>query len=330
MSIAGDDVLSSISFPNPYFTPDDVYTNAAKQILIDIFREETPPPRCASLEAEIFGDESDDGSESDSGVRFTFLRRFALRDFPTRALLAGTEPDGKYARPHLCHFPSPVDGVPLLHQHHYTIFSSRLVACAGLIAAAVNDELVDAHGFDPKWISVTVPNTALVETQLLFPTVLVFLARGWQLEQRAFRSCEEAESFVEDFLEALRFGVAVLAKITISTIRLGDNAVCNPGAGIGMGREDFLQRASSLHGAIDRLDAWFDQILFSNSYIRRADIACAHLFTTQTFATFITVEDEIKTSLVPRVTPGLEHEGQTHRIHTTVANFGRQLALCGF
>jgi hypothetical protein len=63
MSITGDDSLPC--FPKPFFSQTDVSRTSDGTLLIDISHETPPPPFSSGLEAELFGDDSSDGSGED-------------------------------------------------------------------------------------------------------------------------------------------------------------------------------------------------------------------------------------------------------------------------
>ncbi|KAF7341207.1 hypothetical protein MVEN_01856100 [Mycena venus] len=364
MSIAGDDNL--ICFPNDYFTKDDVSRGPEGKLLIDISRDTPFPLLSPTTEREIFGDDSSDDAASDDGSydaasddgsydaasddiyiptavappelphTIANVQRLILQ-IPLHdrlsvnfgSMLSGMGRDCAHVRPHNT-YRCLEDGTFVLRHHFRLFFSQRLIYCAGLISTALNDHTVDARGFTPDAIPVTVPSQALQQLGIPFPTILVFLSRGWQLDERIFESKEEIEGHVEDFLTVLRFGMAVFGKIMIVARQLGGNSLCNPGAGIEMEKAEFLELAGSHDYRSQSIDAWLDQILLANAYIRRADDACARLFTIQTFSIFFTLEDNGKIALVPRVASGVVHDQPTHRVHTTAAEFGQQLARWGF
>lgn len=345
MSIAGDDSLPC--FPNPFFSQSDVSQSPDGKILIDISRETPPPPFSPGLEAELFGDDSSDTSGEEDYIPpplippdhphtianvLALTLRIPLHDLLSTnfgSLLSGMTHNGTYVRPSNTYKRLP-NGAFALRRHYRLHITERLISCAGLISTALNNQVVDGRGFIPEAIPVTVPAAALDESRIPFPAILVFLSRGWTLEEREFDTQEEVESLVDDFLEALRLGIAIFGKIMVVTKRLGVNSVCNPGAGIEMGKEEFLERAGRLDYVGEQVELWLDQMIFSNPYIRRSDDACARLFTTQIFSVFITLELNNKVALVPRVAPGVVHDGHTHRIHTNAETFGQQLAMWGF
>ncbi|KAJ6516611.1 hypothetical protein C8R47DRAFT_1205843 [Mycena vitilis] len=301
----------------------------------------------SALEAEIFGDNdsSDSGNEDyvpppiappELPHTITNLLRLVLSipkdDYISSnlaTLLGGTGRNGAYARPCNSYGQQGDNSFTLLH-HHRRLFSQRLVSCAGLISAALNDHIVGVRGLDPSIFPVTVPTAALNESKMPFPTILVFLSSGWELEEHDFNTQEEVETHVEDFLQALRVGIAIFGKIMISAMRAGDLAVCNPGAGLQMNKWEFLARAGEPDAATDCIEAWLDQIVFSNVYLRCSDDACGRLFTSQIIAQFITIEGLGVETLLPRVRTGIQHDGSTSRMATNLNNLGRLLALGGY
>ncbi|KAF8132730.1 hypothetical protein K438DRAFT_1884568, partial [Mycena galopus ATCC 62051] len=161
------------------------------------------------------------------------------RNFST--LLSGTEKGGQYARRENTYMQLP-DGKFVLRPHFRALYTERLINCAGLIATALNHERVGSRGFTPGAIRVSVPRSALDEAGLdNYPSLQVFLAAKWQLDKYRCDTAEQVMQQPDDFVEVFRYGVAVLGRIMVSTIENGEASVCNPGAGIGMSKAEFLE-----------------------------------------------------------------------------------------
>ncbi|KAJ7189716.1 hypothetical protein GGX14DRAFT_408588 [Mycena pura] len=139
-------------------------------------------------------------------------------------LLGGTEPDGGYPRPS-CYYHQLPNGWYALRPHYRKFFTERLVTCAGLIAAALNDRLVNDRGFIPERIPVSVPIAAMEQSKLHFPGILLFLSRGWTLPTREFVAEAEIVQHIENFFNVLRLGIATFAKIISTTMRNGQDSV---------------------------------------------------------------------------------------------------------
>lgn len=331
------------------------------KILIDLSCDSPDPQK--EHEVEDFGDWSDgeseiyrpDDSDDDTYIPPPVLSLEAQHDLPNviqrmllllidcilktnfAALLCGTERNGDYAGYCHCCVQLP-NGNYVLRPHYRALFTIRLVACAGLIAAALNNHLVvDNRGFIPEILPVTVPMPAMRQCHLHgTPSILLFLSRGWSLAPREFATEAEIKQHVEHFREILRFGIAIFAKIVITAIRTGHQSLVNPGAGIGMAKHDFIQRVKRwTHPNLDLIEAWFDIMLDSNAYLRNADDAAGAFFAPRSMTYLLDIEDEtepMKTLIphTPHEMPANIPSGRTHRIGTTSAKLGQQLAICGF
>ena len=246
-----------------------------------------------------------------------------------RALLGGTEPNCDYPRPYYCYY-QLTNGWYTLRPHFRRFFTDRLVTCAGLIAAALNDCLLTDHGFVPDRIPVSIPVVAIQQSEIFFPTILLFLSNGWTLSNREFSTESEIKEHVEDILNVLRLGMATFAKIISTSMRAGYNSVCNPGAGIGMDKDEFIRRAGPIMPPTSLIEAWIDSLLDNDEYRHDTDYAAAKIFTSKPFAFFILVDDGSTITLLPYTPIGFADEFLTHRMHITPAELGQRLAMVGF
>ncbi|KAJ7820670.1 hypothetical protein B0H14DRAFT_2599853 [Mycena olivaceomarginata] len=266
MSSAGDSTLTC--FPNAHFKPEDVTVLESGDVLIDISHSPSPSP---SEYAAHNDDDNDDYipppvEEKPHTLANVLKLALSLTHHSVlvsnfAALLSGSERDGSYARPGaVCmHLPN---GKYAIRPHFRQLYTTRLRNCAALIAAALSD-IPTNHDFNPSNFPVTAPLVALQQTGLDFPAVLIFLDGKWYLEHREFNTYDEVESHVEDFLHALRFGIAIFAKIIATTMRMGAACVSNPGAAILMGKDEFLQLAPT--PIANGVEAWFDAMLTSDA-----------------------------------------------------------------
>ncbi|KAF8179069.1 hypothetical protein K438DRAFT_1843509 [Mycena galopus ATCC 62051] len=249
------------------------------------------------------------------------------RNFST--LLSGTEKGGQYARRENTYMQLP-DGKFVLRPHFRALYTERLINCAGLIATALNHERVGSRGFTPAAIRVSVPRSALDEAGLdNVPSLLVFLAAKWQLDEYRCDTAEQVMQQPDDFVEVFRYGVAVLGRIMVSTIENGEASVCNPGAGIGMSKAEFLERTGGRSLMARNIDLWLSQIVLGYPFITAFNNACGRLFVEQTVSIFWNVEANGNVSIVPSVVRGLLHDSHTICVPTTAAQFGQDFAESG-
>ncbi|KAJ7208326.1 hypothetical protein GGX14DRAFT_567054 [Mycena pura] len=349
MSTAGADIIPYV--PNPFYSPADVSRTSTGTLLIDLSRD-SPDPQ-SNMDAENFDDTvSENGSsiyvpddedyvpppdptpEVPRTVRNVTQRTlWLMNDVILRSnfgtLLGGTEPDGGYPRPS-CYYHQLPNGWYALRPHYRKFFTERLVTCAGLIAAALNDRLVNDRGFIPERIPVSVPIAAMEQSKLHFPGILLFLSRGWTLPTREFVAEAEIVQHIENFFNVLRLGIATFAKIISTTMRNGQDSVCNPGAGIGMTKDEFIQRAGPATHTTNLIESWIDVLLDDVKYKCDTDFAASKIFALQPFTYFLLVNDGSTITLLPHRPAESLGDYFTHRIHITPAELGQQLAMCGF
>ncbi|KAJ7202336.1 hypothetical protein GGX14DRAFT_570835 [Mycena pura] len=356
---------------NPAYISDPVYSPEDVSVIngvvhIDLSRD-TPSPQ-ASLAAEIFEGWSDasEAGDSDKYVPDDYVTnndivpvpgkepelRYTLPNVVDRLYLVvgdetlkanlsvffrGTDYDGTYNRPANVYTQLP-NGSYAVRSHFCRYWTDHVVCCAGLIAAALNNYRVDNHGFLAGFLPLTVPVRAMKECNLhVLPSIILFLSRGWMLKQREFPTVYAIEQHINHFFSIIRFAAATFTKIMITTMRMGSASVCNPGAGIGMSKDEFIARAGCPTAYTDFVECWIDRMLDSNEYIREADDSAGAFFAERSIRYLLEVTD--RESVDPGVTatlvPHTPHESTfnahfTGRIGTTPSKLGLQLAMIGF
>ena len=243
-------------------------------------------------------------------------------------LLAGTEPDGSYPRTG-CYYVQLENGPFALRPHFIRFFTDRLIACAGLIAAALNNYVVTDSGFTPEHLPVSVPVIALLQSHINYPAILIFLSRRWKLPVREFLTEEEVIHHIEDIHGILRFGIATFAKIIWTTMRKGKNALCNPGAGIGMTQDEFIRRAGPATHYTDLIESWFNDLLEDRTHRHKIDDAVSKVFAVQHFIYLFLINDGSSVTLLPHRPVGAGNH-DTIRVYTTPARLAQNLAMCGY
>ncbi|KAJ7192280.1 hypothetical protein GGX14DRAFT_406536 [Mycena pura] len=249
-------------FPDPYFTPADVTITPEGKTVIDISSDDAPADRSddsyeGPAEDEVYIPPPYTGPRAPCPVpriphtiarvisRIFQAARDALLISLLGLFISGTELERDYARPrNICE--RLPNGMFVLRRPARLFLEQRLISCAGLIATALNHYPVGLHGFIPEDVPVTVPRPALDEVQVPFPVILVFLSREWTLTERSFESMTEAEEHAKDILLVLRYGIAFFGKIMLRTMEGGPNSVCNPGAGLQVSQDEFLERSGLL------------------------------------------------------------------------------------
>ncbi|KAJ7213922.1 hypothetical protein GGX14DRAFT_392695 [Mycena pura] len=220
-------------------------------------------------------------------------------------LLCGTKQDGNYARPY-CYYSQLRNRNYALWPYVNTLFTNRLETCAGLIFTALNDHTVDNRGFIREFHPVTVPAEALRQCNIrVIPSILLFLLRDWTLFPKEF---------------ATKFGVK-------------KHSLCNPGASLGMTKDEFISRTSRWHSpGINLLDTWFDELINCHNEINRADDAAAGLFAPEPVGYFLGVvnpdgtQDGSMFTIIPHIPAGPKFLTFTHRIDTSMVKLEHGLA----
>ncbi|KAJ7495672.1 hypothetical protein B0H11DRAFT_2227189 [Mycena galericulata] len=99
-------------------------------------------------------------------------------------------------------------------RHFYSHFlTCRLIRTTGLIAAGLNNVLLDVRLFVPEALPVTAPVAALSELGIRCPIAFLFLFKEWALRSLQFTTRKSAEEHLCDILTVLRYGLAILAKM---------------------------------------------------------------------------------------------------------------------
>ncbi|KAF7357250.1 hypothetical protein MSAN_01320200 [Mycena sanguinolenta] len=290
--------FSDTCHPNPFFRPGDVTFLASGNAVIDLTRGSSPTPSSRAHSEESEQDERpyvvvappDHLERGLSHVLSCVLKINNSEALVTVLgyMLSGMRPDGSFAD-YRNLWMRRDDGMDQLWPYFHTHLIRRIVNCAGLILTALNDYIADERGFTPQTIPFTCPITALTESVIPFP-VIVGCATGAGSEPMEYRTQEGIEGHITDILETYRYGLATYCKIAAVARRLGMKSVCNPGAGLGIAKADYLSRLGPIDEEFDRREAWIDRIrvVFNSDYRQRADNACARLITPQVVSTFIT------------------------------------------
>ncbi|KAJ7770960.1 hypothetical protein B0H14DRAFT_3590606 [Mycena olivaceomarginata] len=307
MSSAGDSTLTC--FPNAHFKPEDVTVLESGDVLIDISHSPSPSP--SEYAAHNDDDDNDYIPPPVEEKPHTLANVLKLALSLTHhsvlvsnfaALLSGSERDGSYARPGaVCmHLPN---GKYAIRPHFRQLYTTRLRNCAALIAAALSD-IPTNHDFNPSNFPVTAPL------------------------HHEFNTYDEVESHVEDFLHALRFGIAIFAKIIATTMRMGAACVSNPGTAILMGKDEFLQLAPT--PIANGVEAWFDAMLTSDAYKSCADNACARIYSAVPFSLFIIVSYGDEVGIIPRAPSRFDRHDETMRVCIHATELPQRLAQWGY
>ncbi|KAF8146258.1 hypothetical protein K438DRAFT_1781132 [Mycena galopus ATCC 62051] len=220
------------------------------------------------------------------------------------------------------------DGEYALLPQFANMTTTQLRSLAGVVVTSLNSEVVGPRGFEPGAVTVSVSLAAIDECRIVCPAISLLLSNGWDLCGRVYPNEARIHKLVEDVLYGIRFGEAVIGKVTACTLHLGEHSVCNPGAGIGMGQDEFLDRVSFQPGITSRVESWLNPLLFGGSSIRAADAAYGRLLRPEGFAEFLVFEDDEKTSIIPLRQP--DHEGVTSRTYICVEDLARALFERGF
>ncbi|KAF8147140.1 hypothetical protein K438DRAFT_1780232 [Mycena galopus ATCC 62051] len=351
-------------FPNPFFSPHDVAIEHQK-ITIDLSRGSSSPVS-SNLDEDsdddddmpplVTPDPSEDGDSGDeAGDRDRTTAHYAVApylpgpDLPYtvsnvfsqvfrlfnddlvaanfRAMFGGSEPGFEY--PAIEHWYARLeDDTYALRPHMALLAMTHLRNLAGLISAALNAETVDLRGFEPGASKVSVAYDALAECHIVFPSILLLLSGRWDIRLRMYATEEGVRKLIEDILYVLRYGGAVVGKITVNALWLLEHSACNPGAGIGMEQEEFLERVRVQPHVTRGIERWLEPLLHGGSSIRAADTACGRLLCPQGFSEFVIFEDNAGSSIVPLHHEG--HEGMTSRSYIRVEELPELLFARGF
>ncbi|KAJ7238141.1 hypothetical protein B0H12DRAFT_1075405 [Mycena haematopus] len=228
-------------------------------------------------------------------------------------MLSGMGPDGRFPNTEhmwvMCR-----NGQFMLRDVVRRLFSERLINCASLVWAALNDRSITTHIPSPDAMSTTVPIASLEETGIALPSILLFLAPNWELRDAFFDSQDEIERFIRCFYNAFVYAECIYGKILASSIRLSEISVCNPAAAMEMDQEEFLLRVGVPGRTCVEIEKWFEDVIFEDEMGKRSDLACAVLFSEQVVSTFLMVADNTDVALVPRYNRQPNH-GDVTRVY---------------
>lgn len=242
-------------------------------------------------------------------------------------MFGGSEPGFEY--PAIEHWYACLEDDTYAFRPHMAVLAmTHLRNLAGLISAALNRDTVDLRGFDPGASRVSVGHNALAECHIVFPSILLLLSDHWDLRLRVCATEEDIRKLVNDILHVLRYGGAVIGKVTANTLWLLEHSVCNPGAGIGMEQEEFLDRVRVQPRVTSRIERWLEPLLQGGSSIRAADTACSRLLRPQGFSEFVIFEDDAGSSIVPLHRE--DHDGMMTRSYIRVEELPEVLFAHGF
>ncbi|KAJ7827953.1 hypothetical protein B0H14DRAFT_2594908 [Mycena olivaceomarginata] len=320
-------------FPNPYFAQDDVAIDQEK-CTIDLSRgspspapaESTPSPDHDDLPPLIAAELIEDEADSQDRVQespeprlrsppppstlayvprtianvFTQVLRLFNDDLVSANFRAmfGAGLGSEY--PAIDHWYGVLeDDSYALRPLMASLAMAQLRNLAGVISAALNMRVIDMRGFEFGVCGFSVAHSALDECRLNFPSIILLLSARWTLLSRTFPSEDAVRGHVEDILHVIRFGVATIGKITARTLSYMEHSVCNPGAGIGMEQEEFLERVRFQPRFCFDVERWLDPLLLGDSSIRVVDTACGRLLRPEGFSVFIILDNGDSASILP-------------------------------
>ncbi|KAF8205253.1 hypothetical protein K438DRAFT_2014717 [Mycena galopus ATCC 62051] len=351
--------FDSNCFPNPFFAPHDVVIED-ESVTINLSHDAplpVPSDSYSTSDEDSDDDElpplvtpepSDDGESDDEAddavapldfgpdlpysvanvcalVIYLFNDEGVSTNFQTMFGGAGRH----FEYPAIEHWYERLDtGAYALRPHIAQWVMTHLRNLAGIIAAALNSNIVTDRGFEPGATNVSIPLTATDECGIAFPSIVVLLSGRWEIRYRDYPSEPEIRKHIEDILFVIRFNVAVVGKITTSALRLMEHSVCNPGAGIGMDQEEFLERVRVQPRITHQIKAWFDPLVHGGSSIRAADTACGRLLCPRGVSEFVIFENGDDASIFPL--RHLEQDGMTSRSCITIEELPQILFARGF
>ncbi|KAK7013792.1 hypothetical protein R3P38DRAFT_2544800 [Favolaschia claudopus] len=231
------------------------------------------------------------------------------------SMLGGTEEARSFPSPDVAIYRDE-DGSYGLRSSINIMLQERLENCAGLTITALNNQLIDDYGFDPEHISITAPTAALQQVDLELTALISLLYTNRDRSSRRFPNWDDAKEYYDYSITALIIGILHLSRVVVSSITRRGHSVCNPGAGVGMPKEEFLEMVGEADELTNQISAYIDAFVNDRRLLRRFDTACGRIFSGRGFTEIITIESsDGKVGLVPRSTGDEDYLPRTKRIH---------------